>query len=81
MISFLLLVLGLISSSYTAGVLVQTDKGAVQGTATTSALIWAGIPYAAPPIGNLRFAEPIPPSPWNTTLDGTKILPVSFLLI
>ncbi|KAK7016405.1 Carboxylesterase 5A, partial [Halocaridina rubra] len=31
-----------------------------------------GIPYGEPPVGNLRFMDPIPAAPWNGTRDGTK---------
>jgi len=29
-----------------------------------------GIPYAAPPVGNLRFAAPQPVAPWEEMKDG-----------
>ena len=31
-----------------------------------------GVPYAAPPIGNLRWAPPAPVVPWQNTLDASK---------
>lgn len=38
--------------------------------------VWRGIPYAAPPIGSLRFAPPEPPQPWSPTkLDASRYAP------
>ena len=32
--------------------------------------IFLGIPFAQPPIENLRLEKPLPPKSWNGTLDG-----------
>src|SRR5690348_13244428 len=46
---------------------VKTDKGTVEGepSADGSVMAFKGIPYAAPPIGNLRWAPPAPAEPWT----------------
>lgn len=33
--------------------------------------IFKNIRYAAPPVGNLRWAKPVPPSPNSTLQDGS----------
>jgi para-nitrobenzyl esterase len=57
-----------------SGTTVQTTYGPVCGIASTSVSgvnEWLGIPYAAPPVGNLRWRPPQPPTAWTTTLRAT----------
>jgi len=46
---------------------VCTDSGLIEGTAGTdpAVTIFRGIPYAAPPIGDLRWKAPQPVVPWT----------------
>ncbi len=45
--------------------IVETKYGALQSVdGGTTELFW-GVPYAAPPVGDLRFAPPQPPIPWE----------------
>lgn len=45
---------------------VKTNYGYVEGCIVNdSCTLFKGIPYAAPPIGERRFREPIPPTPWE----------------
>ena len=44
---------------------VETIYGAVEGAADREdTFSWRGIPYAAPPLGGLRWRPPAPPAPW-----------------
>lgn len=51
---------------------VKTDLGAVQGVARNGALEFRGIPYAAPPVGALRWRSPQPAAPWSGVRDASK---------
>ncbi len=46
---------------------VATDHGKVEGAFTSDKKVIAfkGIPYAAPPVGNLRWQPPQPAAPWK----------------
>ncbi|MDL4772990.1 carboxylesterase/lipase family protein [Actinomadura xylanilytica] len=44
---------------------VRTDHGFVRGTTVDGVDTFLGIPFAAPPIGDRRFAAPVPASRWN----------------
>ncbi len=44
--------------------LVTTTSGDVQGQSAGRACAFLGIPYAAPPTGNLRWKRPEPAAPW-----------------
>jgi para-nitrobenzyl esterase len=54
---------------------VQTEAGPVRGLAGTDADRFLGIPYAAPPVGPLRFAPPATVAPWKETLDAVALPP------
>lgn len=45
--------------------LVETRHGKIVGVVQEEIHIWRGIPYAAPPIGELRWRAPQPVTPWH----------------
>jgi para-nitrobenzyl esterase len=47
---------------------VQTDLGPVEGFENDGVFSYRGIPYAAPPVGGLRWKPPSDPAPWTETL-------------
>lgn len=46
---------------------VKTESGLVEGKTSVDGTIqtFLGIPFAAPPVGDLRWREPQPPNPWK----------------
>jgi len=44
---------------------VRTDAGLVQSRTVGEARVYDGIPYAAPPVGALRWKAPQPVKPWD----------------
>ncbi len=44
---------------------VRTKYGLISGIKKSNLLIFKGIPFAAPPIGDLRWKAPENPKPWN----------------
>lgn len=52
-------------------VTVMTDKGSVTGTSSPAMSKFLGIPYAAPPVGALRWRAPQPAAPWIKRLGTT----------
>ena len=55
-----------------AGPVVQTRDGAVRGITRTRYDAWLGLPYAAPPIGGLRWRPPQPAKGWSGVRDATR---------
>jgi para-nitrobenzyl esterase len=50
---------------------VMTDKGPVQGTVSGSSRLFFAIPFAAPPVGDLRWKPPAPHAPWTMPVAAT----------
>ena len=59
---------------------VETTAGKVSGKADSKGRLvhHLGIPYAAPPIGPLRWKAPTPPEPWRGSRKCTKVGPPGY---
>eukprot|EP01012_Entosiphon_sulcatum_P012442 TRINITY_DN1779_c0_g1_i1.p1 TRINITY_DN1779_c0_g1~~TRINITY_DN1779_c0_g1_i1.p1 ORF type:complete len:532 (-),score=62.86 TRINITY_DN1779_c0_g1_i1:90-1685(-) len=49
--------------------------GKLRGVARDESVYFRGIPYAAPPVGDLRWRPPQDPAPWSGTRDATDYSP------
>jgi para-nitrobenzyl esterase len=45
--------------------LVRTEQGRVQGVIVNGVAVFRGLPFAAPPVGELRWRAPKPPAKWS----------------
>ena len=43
---------------------VETSYGRLRGTQRDGVAVFKGIPFAKPPVGDLRWRAPVPPEPW-----------------
>jgi para-nitrobenzyl esterase len=62
-------------AGHDAGPVVTISGGAVRGAAVPGGLAFLGLPYAAPPTGNLRWRPPRPPAGWRGVRDATHFAP------
>ena len=51
---------------------VALDSGKIRGTLLDGVWTYLGIPFAAPPVGDLRWREPQPVKPWEGIRDCNK---------
>ena len=64
-------------------VVIDTPSGMVRGSiavpagAATAVATFKGIPFAKPPVGELRFAAPEPVDPWTGVLDALEFGPTA----
>ena len=68
----LLLASLLLAAGPNDALVVQTDKGSVRGTLAGNVRAFLGIPFAAPPVGPLRFSPPKPAAAWTGVRDAVQ---------
>ena len=53
----------------------KVEQGLVQGTVENGLTVYRGIPFAAPPVGDLRWRAPQPAAPWQGVRQADKFAP------
>jgi len=56
---------------------VTTAYGRASGQEHAGVQVFRGLPYARPPVGDLRFAAPAPPERWDGVRDATAFGPAA----
>ena len=66
--------LGFAASVHAGSLTVKTGQGKVRGKTINDGKVKAflGLPYAAPPVGDLRWKAPAPPATWKDVRDATQ---------
>jgi para-nitrobenzyl esterase len=55
--------------------MVKIDDGIIQGTSEDGLMVYRGIPFAAPPVGDLRWKAPQPVAKWEGVKQADKFAP------
>ncbi len=63
---------GAVATPVVDPLVVTVDNGAVRGREGTGVREFKGIPYAAPPLGVLRWELPVAARPWSGVRDATQ---------
>lgn len=60
------------SQAQPASPIASVTASSIRGSMISGQAVFKSIPFAAPPVGELRWREPQPPQPWTATLDATR---------
>ena len=58
-------------------VIIESAYGKLEGRKLNEVYVWKGIPYAAPPLGDLRFRPPVPSEAWDGVRNAAEFGPIA----
>jgi para-nitrobenzyl esterase len=67
----------IMADTATEDLLVRTNPGELRGAREGGVAVFRGVPYAAAPVGELRFQPPQPVPAWRGARDATKDGPIA----
>jgi para-nitrobenzyl esterase len=67
----------IMTDTATEDLVVRTNPGELRGAREGGIAVFRGVPYAAPPVGELRFQSPQPVPAWRGARDATKDGPIA----
>ena len=73
-----LLAIAILALSWTtvaASTIAKVEQGVLKGTPEGNLTVYLGIPFAAPPVGELRWRPPRPPANWQGVRPTDKFAP------
>jgi para-nitrobenzyl esterase len=53
----------------------RVESGEIEGAVANGVIVYRGVPFAAPPLGELRWREPQPAAPWKSARQATSFAP------
>jgi para-nitrobenzyl esterase len=71
----LLVLVALVAAASALGPIAFTGQGVIQGKWANQVQQFLGVPFAAPPVGELRFKPPVRPDAWNGVRSATEFGP------
>ena len=69
-IAFLLPTMGMMAQTQ-----VKTAEGILEGKDLSGITVFKGVPFAAPPVGNLRWKAPQPAQKWQGVREAKEFVP------
>ncbi len=74
-LSAILLIVTIVSCTKQQPGQVEVEGGMIQGIVQDSMIVYKGIPFAAPPVGELRWKAPQPLKPWEGVKQTIEFAP------
>jgi para-nitrobenzyl esterase len=72
---FILAIAAIAMTATVAPAAVQVEQGLLEGSTEDGLTVYRGIPFAAPPVGDLRWRAPQPPAKWQGVRQADKYAP------